>query len=433
VAGLWEAWHELGSKSKTWAEIVAPAIDLAERGFTVDAAFAKMIAIMQTRLAKFPASAALFLPSGAPPAPGSLWRDPDLAGVLRRIAEKGPAGFYEGPVAEAIARAMRDGGGLITQDDLKTYRAKWRTPIEYEYRGRKIVGMPPPSSGGLTMAMIAHLLAGWDPRASGWHSTEQVHLAVEAMRRAFAARNAKLGDPDFVKNPVEDLLSERWATEQRATIARNRATPTRELFPNIVTGASSGPHTTHMSLIDPDGNAVALTTTLNFWSGSGITVPGLGFVLNNEMDDFASVPGTANAFGLVQGEPNAVAPGKRMLSSMSPTIVLGPNGGVELVLGAAGGSRIITTVFQELSNALDFGMDAADAVRAPRFHQQDSPDVILLEPRALPEDVRRALEAMGHETKEAEHLGDAPAIGRSIGLGVGAAEPRRDGSLALGL
>jgi gamma-glutamyltranspeptidase/glutathione hydrolase len=433
VAGLWEAWHELGSKSKTWAELLAPAIALADRGFTVDTAFAKTIAIVGPRLAKYPGSASLFLPNGAPPVAGTVWRDPDLAGVLRRVAEKGPTGFYEGLVAEAIARAMKDAGGLITQADLRAYRAKWRTPVEYEYRGRKIVGMPPPSSGGVTMAMIAHVLEGWDLRSAGWHSADDVHLTAEAMRRAFAARNAKLGDPDFVKNPVDELLSERWASDQRATIVRDRATPTRELFPNLASSSGGGPHTTHMSFVDPDGNAVAMTTTVNLWYGSGVTVPGLGFVMNDEMDDFASVPGTANAFGLVQGEPNAIGPGKRMLSSMSPTIVLGPNGGVELVLGAAGGSRIITTVFEELSNATDFGMDAADAVRAPRFHQQDMPDVLFLEPRALPDDVRRALEAMGHETKETEHLADAPAIGRSVGLWVGAAEPRRDGSLALGL
>jgi len=433
VAGLWEAWHELGSKGKTWAELLAPAIELAERGFTVDAAFAKPIAIVQTRLAKYPASASLFLPNGAPPAAGTVWRDPELAAVLRRVAEKGPPGFYEGPVAETIARAMKDGGGLVTRDDLKGYRAKWRTPVEYAYRGRSVIGMPPPSSGGITMAMIAHILEGWDLRASAWHSADEVHLASEAMRRAFAARNARLGDPDFVKNPVDELLSEKWAIEQRATIIKDRATPTKDLFPSLAAGADGGPHTTHMSFVDPAGNAVAITTTINLWYGSGVTVPGLGFVLNDEMDDFASVPGTANAFGLVQGEPNAVAPGKRMLSSMSPTIVLGPDGGVELVLGAAGGSRIITTVFEELSNVIDFGMDVADAVRAPRFHQQDTPDVILLEPRALPDDVRRSLEAMGHETKEAEHIADAPAIGRSVGLWVGAAEPRRDGSLALGL
>jgi gamma-glutamyltranspeptidase/glutathione hydrolase len=280
--------------------------------------------------------------------------------------------------------------------------------------------------------MIAHLLEGWDLRALGWHSAEEVHLTAEAMRRAFAARNAKMGDPDFVKNPVDELLSDAWAKEQRSTIHLDRATPTRDLFPALVTGAASGPHTTNFSVVDGEGNAVALTTTLNSWFGSGVTVPGLGFVLNDEMDDFAAVPGTANMFGLQQGEPNAVAPGKRMLSSMSPTIVLDARDSVDLVLGGAGGSRIISAVFEELSNAVDFGMTAADAVRAPRFHQQDAPDVLVLEPRALPADVLNALRAMGHETEEAEHLADAPAIGRDLGLWQGAPEPRRNGGLGLG-
>jgi gamma-glutamyltranspeptidase/glutathione hydrolase len=432
VAGLYEAWSALGSGKKTWAELVAPAIDLAEHGFVVDEAFAGTFDWAKTRLAKFPASAALFLPNGAPPAVGTTWRDPDLAVVLRRIAERGPSGFYEGPVAETFARAMKENGGLITTEDLRAYRAKWRTPIEFDYRGRRVIGMPPPSSGGVTMAMIAHLLDGYDVRALGWHSAAQVHLTAEAMRRAFAARNAKLGDPDFVKMPIDELMSNGWAAEQRATVQLDRATPTRVLFPHIAT-ENSGPHTTHFSVVDGHGNAVALTTTLNAWYGSGVTVPGLGFLLNDEMDDFATVPGTANMFGLVQGEPNAIAPGKRMLSSMSPTIVVGPTGAVELVLGAAGGSRIITAVFQELSNALDFGMDAADAVRAPRFHQQDSPDVLFLEPHSLPDDVVRAIRQMGHETKEVEHLADAPGIGIDRGLWTGAAEPRREGSLAAGL
>jgi gamma-glutamyltranspeptidase/glutathione hydrolase len=435
VAGLWEAWHTLGSKNETWAQLLAPAIRLAEQGFVVDEAFAKTIEIVQARLAKFPATATLFLPGGAPPAVGTTWRDPDLANVLRRIAatDKGPSGFYEGPVGAAIARAMKEGGGLVSQDDLKAYRAKWRTPIEFEYRGHTVIGMPPPSSGGLTMAMIAHLLAAWDVHGLGWHSAAQVHLTAEAMRRAFAARNLKLGDPDFVKNPVDELLSDGWAAAQRATIRPDVATATKDLFPNAAHGAGEGPHTTQLAVVDAEGNAVSMTTTINAWFGSGITVPGLGFVLNDEMDDFATVPGTANMFGLVQGEANAIAPGKRMLSSMSPTLVLGPGGQVELVLGAAGGSRIITAVFEELSNALDFGMDAADAVRAPRFHQQDSPDLLMLEPHGLPDDVRRALEAMGHVTKEVDHLADAPAIGRALGLWDGAAEPRRDGSLAVGL
>jgi gamma-glutamyltranspeptidase/glutathione hydrolase len=432
IAGLYEAWHTLGSKKQTWAELLAPAIRLAEQGFVVDEAFGKTIAIVQARLARYPASAALFLPNGAPPAVGSTWRNPDLANLLRRVASEGPAAFYQGAVAETVARAMKEGGGLVSQDDLKGYRAKWRTPIEFEYRGRTLFGMPPPSSGGLTSAMIAHLLSAYDLHAMGWHSAEQVHVTAEAMRRAFAARNAKLGDPDFVQNPTSELLSDGWATAQRATIRLDHATPTKDLFPGTK-ATGEGPHTTHMAVVDAEGNAITLTTTLNAWFGSGATVPGLGFVLNDEMDDFASVPGTANMFGLVQGEPNAIAPGKRMLSSMSPTIVLGPGGQVDLVLGAAGGSRIITAVFEELSNALDFGMDAADAVRAPRFHQQDSPDVLFLEPHALTDDVRRALESMGHETKDVEHLADAPAIGRSLGLWVGAAEPRRDGALAQGL
>jgi gamma-glutamyltranspeptidase/glutathione hydrolase len=433
VAGMWEAWQKLGSKKESWAELLAPAIDLADRGFVVDEAFAKTIGIVATKLAKFPASSALFLPSGVAPAVGSTWRDPDLAAVLRRVASDGASGFYAGAVAERIGKAMKDGGGIMSTADLGAYRAKWRDPFEYQYRGRTLVGMPPPSSGAVTMAMIAHLLTPWDLRALGWHSADHVHLAAECMRRAFAARNAKLGDPDFVQNPVAELVSDDWARDQGATIVKDRATPTKDLYPSLAARPAGGTDTTHMAVVDADGNAVSMTTTVNTWFGSGVTVPGLGFVLNDEMDDFATVPGTANGFGLVQGEPNAIAPGKRMLSSMSPTLVLGPSGSVDLVLGAAGGSRIISTVFEELSNVVDFGMDPADSVRAPRFHQQDLPDVLLLEGRALPEAVRRALEAMGHATKDAEHLADAPAIGRSLGLWQGASEPRRDGSLALGL
>jgi gamma-glutamyltranspeptidase/glutathione hydrolase len=433
VAGLWEAWHTLGSKRKTWAEIVAPALALARNGFAVDAPFVKSIEKMQPRLAKDPGSASLFLPGGAPPAVGATWKNPELGNLLARVSDKGPSGFYEGPAAKAIAASMKKQGGLITEADLLAYRAKWRPVVEYEYRGKKVIGMPLPSSGGVTMAMIAHILDGYDLRSKGWHSAAQVHLAAEAMRRAFAARNEKLGDPDFVKNPVEELLSPAWAEQARSTIRLDRATPTKELFPALGSAMHEGPHTTHLAVVDADGNAASMTTTLNLWFGSGITVPGLGLVLNDEMDDFASVPGAPNAFGLVQGEPNAIAPGKRMLSSMSPTIVLGADGKVELVLGAAGGSMIITTVFQQLSNVVDFGMDAADAARAPRFHHQDLPDVLLLEPHALPDATVKELNAMGHATKEIGHIADGPSIGIDKGLWIGGAEPRRDGSLALGL
>ena len=431
VAGLYEAWQKLGSKRTTWAALVAPAIDLADRGFVVDDAFRKTIERVDDRLKKDPGSAALYLPGGALPAVGTTFRDPDLAAVLRTIASQGPSGFYKGPLAERLAAAMKKGGGLVTADDLRGYRAKWRTPFVFEYRGHTIIGMPPPSSGGITTAMIAHVLAAYDLHALGFHSPAEIHVLAEAMRRAFAARNATLGDPDFVANPLETLASDAWAEAQRKTIREDRATPTSELFAPATPG-HEGPHTTHVSVVDGEGNAVAMTTTLNAWYGSGVTVPGLGFVLNDEMDDFATVPGTENMFGLVQKEPNAIAPGKRMLSSMSPTIVLGKDGAVELVLGAAGGSTIITTVFQEMSNVLDFGMTVPDAVRAPRMHQQDAPDLVFFEPHGLPDDVRRALEAMGHATKEVEHLADAPAIGRLGGGWEGAAEPRRDGSLAEG-
>jgi gamma-glutamyltranspeptidase/glutathione hydrolase len=431
VAGLYEAWQTLGSKHKTWPELIAPALALADPGFVVDDAFAKTLGMMQKRLGKFPASAALWLPNGAPPPVGSTLRNPELAAVLKRISDEGPKGFYEGPVAQTLAAAMKDNGGLITAADLASYKAKWRTPVEFDYRGRHVVGMPPPSSGGLTNAMIAHLLEGYDLRSLGWHSPAQIHLVAEAMRRAFAARNAKLGDPDFVQNPSEELLSPAWTQAQRATMKLDRATPTQELFPSIAV-QKDGPHTTNFTVVDEDGGAVALTTTLNAWFGSGVTVPGLGFVMNDEMDDFATVPGTANGYGLVQGEPNAIAPGKRMLSSMSPSIVLGSDGQVQAVLGAAGGSRIITAVFEELSNLVDFDMSISDAVRAPRFHQQDSPDVLALEPHGLPEDVVNALHAMGHQTKEVGHLADAPGIGRLNGLWEGAAEPRREGGLAAG-
>jgi gamma-glutamyltranspeptidase / glutathione hydrolase len=427
VAGLWELHKTLGSKKKTWKELLAPAIKLAEEGFVVDEGFLYTLDATAKKLKNHPVSTALYFPNGEPPPKGSVFKNPELATVLRRI-EAGPQGFYDGPTAAAMVKQMKDEGGLITAADLKKYQAKWRKPIEFTYRGHKISSMPPPSSGGVTLAMMAHILEGYDLKKMGFHSPEGLHYVFESMRRAYAARNAKLGDPDFVKMPLDELLSDAWAKDQRSTIKDDKATPSSDIVSKPA--SANGPHTTHFSVVDANGDAVALTTTINWWYGSGVTVKGGGFVLNNEMDDFAAVPGTANGFGLVQGEANAIAPGKRMLSSMAPTIVTAPDGKVILVLGGAGGPTIITAVFQELLNTIDFGLDPGVAVSAPRFHMQHLPDEVAYEKDGLSEATEKKLESMGYKMKERGHLADAPGIGRQGTEWIGVAEPRRPGGLA---
>jgi gamma-glutamyltranspeptidase/glutathione hydrolase len=428
VAGLWALHKAKGSKP--WKDVVAPAIAMARDGLVVDDAFASEIDDLKKRLEKDPVSSALFLPGGAPPKVGSTWRNPDLARILERIAEKGPSGFYEGPTAEAIASEMKAHGGLITLEDLRRYEAKWRAPLAFDYHGTHVVAMPPPSSGGVTLAMIAHILEPYDLERGTWHSASELHFLFEAMRRAFAARNARLGDPDFVQNPLDELLSPAWAEAQRKTISPEHATPSSEI-PSVGV-AAGGPHTTNLSVVDASGNAVALTTTINWFFGSGITVAGTGIVLNNEMDDFASVPGRANGFGLVQGEPNAIAPNKRMLSSMSPIVVVGKDGKPSLVTGAAGGPRIITATLEVLLNTVDHGFDPVAAVNGPRFHMQHLPDLVLYEKDGLEPGLRDQLTALGYSFKEAGHLADANAIGRVPGGWIAAPEPRRKGSLGLG-
>jgi gamma-glutamyltranspeptidase / glutathione hydrolase len=429
VAGLWELHNRLGSKRKAWAELLAPAVELAERGFVVDEAFRQSIADHADRLKNHPTSASLFLPQGEPPRVGSTWKNPELARTLKSIAAKGPEGFYQGETAKALITQMKREHGLITQADLNRYQAKWRQPLEFTYRGVKITAMPPPSSGGVTLAMICHILDGIELRRLGFQSPAALHMAFEAMRRSFAARNARLGDPDFVKMPLDELLAMAWANQQRASIAPDRATPSTEIE-SAGSPSGNGPHTTHFSVVDVEGNAVSLTTTLNWWYGSAVTVKGAGFVLNNEMDDFAVAPGTPNSFGLVQGEANAIAAGKRMLSSMSPTIVTGSDGRVMLVAGAAGGPTIITTVFEELSNIIDFGLDPGTAVGAPRFHMQHLPDLVTVEQHGVLPETQRRLEAMGYAFKERGHIADAPLIARVGADWLGIAEPRRAGALA---
>jgi gamma-glutamyltranspeptidase/glutathione hydrolase len=393
VAGLWALHQKFGTKP--WADLVQPAIDLAERGFVVDADFSSAIGDEAKRLAKFSASAALFLPDGRTPAEGSTWKAPDLARALRRIARNGRDGFYEGDTAALIVDEMRKGGGIITRDDLQRYEPKWRDPVSFTYRGRQLISMPPPSSGGATLAMIAQQVEAYDLARLGWHTAAALHVQAEAMRRAFAVRNEVLGDPDFVKLDVPRLSSKSFARELQASISLDHATPSAAVSGRMG-NSHDGPHTTHFSVVDAAGNAVALTTTINSGFGSAVTVTGGGFLLNDEMDDFAAKPGSPNQFGLVQGEANAIAPGKRMLSAMTPTIVLGVDNKPAIVTGASGGPFIITTAWEIISNILDYGMTAGSAMSAPRMHHQHLPDQIALEQDGFDAPVRGALEKLGH-------------------------------------
>lgn len=360
-----------------------------------------------------------------------MWKNPDLAAVLKRIETKGPSGFYRGETAKRIVLEMRRGRGLINASDLSEYAPKWREPLEVTYRGHRVFSMPPPSSGGLALATVASVLEGYDLAKLGWHSDEALHLFAEACRRAFALRNHYLGDPDFVPIPKELFVGQASIARYRQALAE-KATPSSDVTPGRGTD-TEGTHTTHLSVVDSQGGAVALTTTLNTGFGCGVTVPGTGVLLNNEMDDFATAPGKPNVFGLVQGESNAVAPGKRMLSSMSPTIVVGPDDKVFLVTGASGGPTIITSVFQILSNVVDYRMNIAAAVSAPRIHHQHLPDKILVEPEGFLADTLRSLEERGHEVGLAKHrIGDAPSILRDGNSWTGTSEPRQAGGLALG-
>jgi gamma-glutamyltranspeptidase/glutathione hydrolase len=428
VEGLWEAHERFGSRP--WKELVAPAIALAEQGFVVDSDFAGAIRGDSTRLSRFPATAALFLPNGRVPHAGDTWRDPDLAAVLRRIAADGPKGFYGGRTAELIETEMRRNHGVMTRKDLAGYKAKWRDPITFTYRGHRVISMPPPSSGGITMALVAHELANFDLRAAGWHSPQEIHLFAEGVRRGFAVRNAMLGDPDFVKVPMSRLLSQTYADSLSATITAGRASPSTSIQ---IGGAPAveGKQTTHFSVVDGQGGAAALTTTLNGGFGSAVVVPGTGLLLNDEMDDFAAEPGRPNMFGLVQGEANAIAPGKRMLSSMTPTIVLGSDSTPLLVTGAQGGPTIITTTFQIMSNVIDYDMDIGPAVRAPRVHHQHLPDTLQYERGGLTSATLDALRTMGYAMGEVSSNGDlgyAASILRRDGQVRGAYDPRVHGA-----
>jgi gamma-glutamyltranspeptidase/glutathione hydrolase len=391
VAGLHLAWKERGRLP--WKRLVEPAIVLARDGFPLSESLAASLARVLQSMKRYPASLAQFSKNGMPYAPGENFAQPDLARTLTRIADLGPAGFYEGETALLIEKDMAAHGGLITQADLKAYKPERRAPIRGTYRGHEILSMPPISSGGTALVEMLNVLEGYDLAANGWGSAQNTHLTIEAMRRAFADRARYLGDPTFNPSmPIARLTSKDYATSLRATIRADRASVST---PSAFEWPAESDETTHFSVVDADRNAVALTYTLEAGYGSKIVVAGAGFLLNNEMGDFNAGPGLTDATGLIGTEPNLAAPGKRMLSSMTPAIVT-KDGQLLMVTGSPGGRTIINTVLHTILNVVDFGMNAQEAVDAARFHHQWLPDTVQFERNGLSPDTLAILKARGH-------------------------------------
>ena len=419
VAGMTEALAKFGTMSL--ADVMAPAIRYAEEGIVVDSALANSFRGNETLIAQFDGRS-VFLPNGAPIPAGATLRQPALARTLRAIAANGRSAFYEGAIAEAWTSELRAGGGIITMADLKGYKAVWREPVRSTYRGYTLFTMPPSSSGGVTITETMNILEGFDSLpafgSAGW-----AHLLGSAYQRAFVDRNEKLADPAFVQVPIAQLTDKSYAATLRKTIGSMRATPTATLS----TAIRDGMETTHYSVVDETGNAVATTTTLNNLYGSGVYLTSAGFFLNDEMDDFAAQPGKPNMFGLVQGEANAIQPGKRMLSAMSPTIVLDRDGSLLLVLGSRGGPRIITSTSEVVLNVLDYKMTLADAMSAPRLHHQALPDSLILERDAVTPAVADSLRAMGYGVAMGRGVGLVNAIMKVRGGYEGVSDPRSSG------
>jgi gamma-glutamyltranspeptidase/glutathione hydrolase len=400
VAGLHLAWKTYGSRP--WKNLVAPSVKLAREGFEMSDGLARSLRGTLDSFKKYPASLAQFSKNGTPFEAGDLFRQPDLGQSLQRIADQGPAGFYEGETAALIEKEMKANGGLITREDLKNYQAKQRAPIKGTYRGYEVIGMPPPSSGGIAMQLMLNLLEGYDLKANGAGSAQNLHLMAESMRRAFAERAQHLADPDFVKTmPVDRLISKDYATQLRKTINPSQASKSS---PTTFTFTTESPETTHISIVDAQRNAVSLTYTLEAGYGSKIVVPGGGFLLNNEMGDFNAGPGLTDETGLIGTEPNLARPGKRMLSSMSPTIIA-KDGKLFMVTGTPGGRTIINTVLQTILNVIDFGMNAQEAVDYGRMHHQWLPDRISYERQGFSPDTIAILQKMGHTVREGGNQG----------------------------
>ncbi|MGB3211068.1 MAG: gamma-glutamyltransferase [Desulforhopalus sp.] len=429
VAGLALALEKYGTISLR--EAIAPAIKLAEEGFVVTPRFSDGLKEKEKMLKKWESSLKKFFkPDGSFYEPGELFVQKDLAATLTRIAEKGAGDFYEGKTAELLVAEMAKHGGLITMEDMKNYSPTMRKPVHGTYRGHDIYSMSPPSSGGVHVVQILNILEEYPVTEYGHNSARTIHLMAEAMKRAYADRSFYLGDEDFVKIPLKGLLAKNYAAKIREDITMEKAKPSSTIAPGKPQPYESN-ETTHFSIVDKYGNAVSNTYTINFSYGSGIVVEGAGFLLNNEMDDFSAKPGVPNAYGLIGGEANKIEPNKRMLSSMSPTIVK-KQGRNYLVTGSPGGSRIITTTLQVIMNVIDHGLNIQSAVAAPRIHHQWLPDELRIEEGISPDTIK-ILEAKGHEVKQQAAMGAIQSIMVTNGMMYGGADPRRSTALAAGL
>jgi gamma-glutamyltranspeptidase/glutathione hydrolase len=437
VAGLEYARAKYGTRSR--GVLMAPAIRYAERGFVLDDGDIELFATANSDFRDDAATAAIFLSHGKPYKAGDRLVQKDLARTLRLIAMRGPDVFYHGSIADAIAASSAAGKGIITKADLAQYKVRELAPIECDYRGYHIVSAPPPSSGGVVVCEILNILEGYPLKDLGFRSAQSVHYQIEAMRHAYLDRNSYLGDPDFVRNPLDRLLDKGYAEKIRAAIDPAKAGVSRDLKPGVE--PHEGNNTTHYSIVDSQGNAVSVTYTLNDWFGAKVTAATTGILLNDEMDDFTAKLGVPNLYGLVQGEANSITPGKRPLSSMSPTIV-SRDGKPVMVIGTPGGSRIITVVVLCILNVIDYGMNIQEAIDAPRFHQQWLPDTTNVETFAISPDTRKILVEMGHKLGDPEPPGHAagilvgaPSLGgkpRGNDRFYGANDPRRGTGLALG-
>lgn len=438
VAGLEAARTKYGTMGR--AALLAPAIALADKGFALQQGDVDMLRTATADFQKDLPSAAIFLnKKGEAFEPGQALVQKDLARTLRLISQHGPDGFYKGAVGRALVAASTTGKGILSQADLDQYTVRELAPVECDYRGYHVVSAPPPSSGGVVICEILNIVEGYPMQELGFRSAQAVHYQIEAMRHAYVDRNSYLGDPDFVKNPLDRLLDKAYAASIRTAIDPAKAGVSQEIKPGVA--PHEGSNTTHYSIVDRHGNAVAVTYTLNDWFGAKVTAAGTGVLLNNEMDDFTVKVGVPNMYGLVQGEANAIAPGKRPLSSMSPTIV-SRDGKPVIVVGTPGGSRIITAVTHTLLNLIDYGMNVQEAVDAPRFHQQWLPDLTNVDTFGISPDTRKILEGMGHKLgapQPANHLAailvGAPSLtGKPVGKNrfYGANDPRRNTGLAKG-